>query len=292
MKRLVFGLVAGLFGLALPACGDTAAATGWVVGAGVTEPDEAGWRQVDPAHLFIFETSKGRVLIEAFPEVAPGHFAHFSKLISSGDLDGTPYHRVLDNFMAQGGDIRTMTGKEPRWPSIKGEFTFQRDVAVTPLEASIGPADSALSGLYKGLPLLTRPAFFAEMSANGKVESAVPHCRGIVSTARTSDPNSADTQFFLMRETSPQLDKKYTAWGRVIAGQDVVKAIKFGAEPSGTVTDPDILISAKVAADLPEAKRPKAWVLRTDTPEFAAELAAMGDVEVCSLPPVPAIVKG
>jgi hypothetical protein len=73
---------------------------------------------------------------------------------------------------------------------------------------------------------------------------------------------------------------------------DVVKAIKFGAEPSGTVTDPDILKSAKVAADLPEAKRPKAWVLRTDTPEFAAELAAMGDVEVCSLPPVPAIVKG
>lgn len=291
MKRVLCGIVAGLIGLALPACGDTELQTGWVIGAGATAPDEANWRAVDSRHLFVFETSKGRVLIEAFPDVAPKHVAHFSALIASGDLDGTPFHRVLDDFMAQGGDIRTMIGKDPGWPSIPGEFTFRRDVTAMPLEATAGPGDTALGGYIRGFPILTQPAFFAEMSLDNKVSSSVPHCRGVVSTARTSDPNSADTQFFLMRETSHQLDKGYTAWGRVIDGQDVVKAIKFGPEPSGLVTDPDILVSAKVAADMPESERPAAWVLKTDTPAFAAELAAKGEVDVCSLPPVPAIIQ-
>ena len=80
--------------------------------------------------------------------------------------------------------------------------------------------------------MLTQPAFFAEMSADGFVGTSIPHCRGVLSTARTDDPNSADTQFFLMREHSPHLDKMYTSWGRVIAGQDVVKALKNARDVS------------------------------------------------------------
>lgn len=290
MKRVAFGIAAGLLGLAMPACGDTAD-KGWALGAGVETPDEASWRQVDPENLIVFETTKGRIVIEAFPEVAPKHYAQFRKLIASGDLDGTTFHRVIDDFMAQGGDVWAKKGADPGWPGIPGEFTLRRDVSVMPLEATIGPEDTAKHGYIKGFPVMTQPSFFAEMSADGRVTSSIPHCRGVLSTARTDDPNSADTQFFLMREHSPHLDRQYTSWGRVIEGQKVVKALKQGAPGSGAVKDPDILTSAKFAADMPAASRPKAWVLRTDTEAFRAELGTKGEVDVCTLPPVPAIVK-
>lgn len=289
MKRLAFGIAAGLFGLALPACGDTAAEAGWT--AGGTEISEDAWRAVDPANLIVFETTKGRILIEAFPDVAPKHFAQFSAIIQAGDLDGTTFHRVIDDFMAQGGDVWAKKGEDPGWPGIPGEFTFRRDVAVMPLDAFIGPDDTAKNGYLKGFPILTQATFFAEMSADGLVASSIPHCQGVLSTARTNDPNSADTQFFLMREHSPHLDKQYTSWGRVIDGQSVVKALKKGEEGSGTVEDPDLLTSAKIAADLPEASRPEAWVMRTDTDAFKAELASKGEVDICTLPAIPAIVK-
>ena len=291
MKRVAFGIAAGLIGLALPACGDTAAQSAWTLGAGAETADEANWRAVDPANLIVFETTRGRILIEAFPGAAPKHYAQFTKIIKSGDLDGTTFHRVIDDFMAQGGDVWAKKGADPGWPGIPGEFTFRRDVAAMPLDAVIGPEDTGKNGYLKGFPMLTQPTFFAEMSADGLVSTSIPHCRGVLSTARTNDPNSGNTQFFLMREHSPHLDKQYTSWGRVIAGLDVVKALKKGEPGSGTVDDPDLLTSAKIAADLPEASRPKAWVLRTDTEAFAAELATRGEVDVCELPAIPAIVE-
>lgn len=288
MKRFALGLMAGLFGLAMPACGDTSAATaGWALGAGAETPDEANWRAVDPQNLLVFETTKGRILVEAFPEVAPKHYDQFSKVIRSGDLDGTVFHRVIEGFMAQGGDVYAKKGADPGWPGIPAEFTFRRDVAAMPLEAVIGPEDTGKMGYVRGFPILTQPSFFAEMSADGLVSSSIPHCKGILSTARTDFPNSADTQFFLMRDHAPFLDKQYTSWGRVVDGQKVVMTLKKG-EP---VVDPDILTSIKIAADIAEAARPKVWVLRTDTEAFAAELAIMGEVDICSLPAIPALVK-
>jgi peptidylprolyl isomerase len=296
MKRFALGCVAGLLGLVFPAWAKAEIeAAGWTAtapAAGV--PDEATWRAVDPARLFIFETTKGRILIEAFPEVAPKHFAQFTAVIRSGDLNGTAFHRVIDDFMAQGGDVGALKKVEDTgWKGIPAEFTFRRDPGTMPLQASVGPSDTSKTGYFNGFPLITQPSFFFDMSLDGRVESALPHCRGILSTARTADNvNSGDTQFFLMREHSPFLDKNYTAWGRVIEGQDVVKAIKHSPDPrGGIVTDPDVLTSAMIAADLPEAKRPAAYVLRTDTAAFAAELAAKGDVDICTLPPIPSIIR-
>jgi peptidylprolyl isomerase len=254
--------------------------------------DTDNWRAVDPERLFIFQTNKGRILIEAFPEVAPKHYVQFAALIRSGDMDGTSFHRVINGFMAQGGDIYALKGRESGLPNIPGEFTFRRNPAEMPLDSAIGPVDSAKYGYVNGFPMATQASFFFEMSVDGRVESWIPHCRGVVSTARTSDPNSANSQFFLMRDTSAHLDKEYTAWGRVVEGEDVVLKLKAGSDAlNGEVALPDILMSAKVAADLPKAERPKVWVERTDGPIFSAQLAEAGeDVDVCDLPSVPSVV--
>ena len=290
MKIRGFAAAVALAGLFLPACAEP------VDGAWSFEtPEDVAaspeWRPVDPERLFIFDTNKGRILIEAFPEVAPNHVAHFAAITRSGDYDGTSFHRVIDTFMAQGGDIYALKGRESGQPNVKGEFTFRRDVAKMPLEATIGPEDSAKHGYYHGVPIQTQPSFFAEMSVDGLVESSIPHCASIVSTARTSDPDSANGQFFLMRGYSPHLDRLYSSWGRVIDGQDVVMSIKTGSQQNnGSVTDPDILESARIAADLPEAERPKAYVLRTDTDSFRAALEAKGEVNICELSPIPAVI--
>ena len=260
--------------------------------AAEAKADPANWRHVDPENLFIFDTNKGRILIEAFPEIAPKHYKQFSTIIRSGDYDGTGFHRVINDFMAQGGDIFALKGRDSGLPNVEGEFTFRRDPAEMPLEATIGPEDTAKFGYIKGFPIGTQASFFAEMSVDGMVESYIPHCKGMVSTARTDDPNSANSQFFLMRGQAEHLDRKYTAWGRVVVGEDVVMSIKHGSDArDGHVDNPDILTSAKVAADLPEGERPEVWVERTDGPLFRASVADKDDIDVCSLPSVTAVVN-
>ncbi|WP_375209622.1 peptidylprolyl isomerase [Hyphomonas jannaschiana] len=293
LKFASLALAASAMALSFAASAEDAAEAappaGMTLAQAKADPDN--WRPVDPENLFIFDTTKGRVLIEAFPEIAPKHYEQFSTIIRSGDFDGTSFHRVIDDFMAQGGDIFALKGRDSGLPDLEGEFTFRRDPAAMPLEATIGPEDTAKFGYIKGFPIGTQASFFAEMSVDGMVESYIPHCKGMVSTARTDDPNSANSQFFLMRGQAEHLDRKYTAWGRVVVGEDVVMAIKHGPDArDGHVDNPDILKSAKVAADLPEGERPEVWVERTDGPLFLAEMADKDDIDVCSLPSVPAVV--
>ena len=255
--------------------------------------DAENWRAVDPDNLFIFETTAGRVLIEAFPEIAPGHVNQFRTIIRSGDYDGTSFHRVLNTFMAQGGDIRRLHGRDSGLPNMMAEFSFKRDLEAMPLDFSIGPQDFAMTGYYKGAPMATQPAWLATDFGNTSVESWIPHCPGVVSTARLGDDvNSANSQFFLMRQYNDHLDKNYTAWGRVVEGLDVVQSIKHGPDATdGQVFNPDILTSAQVAADLPEADRPTVWVMRTDGPAFPATVNVETEPHVCELPPVPAVTR-
>lgn len=251
--------------------------------------DTANWREVPAENLFIFTTTKGRVLIEAMPEIAPNHVERFRTLIQSGLYDGTSFHRVIDGFMAQGGDIEQKTGETLELPLLKAEFTFNRN----PMEFQVnvlGEDPNSRNGYYKGVPIRTQSAYLAELTEDGMIESWIPHCPGVVSTARIGgQPDSAKAQFFLLRATSEFLDRNYTAWGRMVEGLTVVRQLKEG-EP---VEDPDILLEAKVAADLPIDERPQVWVRRTDGPEFRANVLNETDIDedVCNLPPVSTVVK-
>lgn len=163
----------------------------------------------DPENTMIVETTKGRVVIEMFPDLAPDHVARIKELARAGDYDGVVFHRVIEGFMAQTGDVKF--GK-------KGGASFN------PSRAGMGGSD--------------KPDLKAEFSN-------VNHGRGACSMARSQNPNSANSQFFICFGDAGFLNKQYTIWGQVVEGMDNVDQIKRG-EP---VADPDSIVTMKVAAD-------------------------------------------
>jgi peptidylprolyl isomerase len=151
----------------------------------------------DLENTLYIDLKGGRVTIELRPDLAPGHVARIKELARSGFYDGTPFHRVIEGFMAQGGDpTGTGTGGSKK-PDLKAEFSRE------------------------------------------------PHVRGVCSMARSNDPNSANSQFFICFGDARFLDGKYTVWGKVTSGMELVDAIKRG-EP---VRDPDRIVKMRVAAD-------------------------------------------
>lgn len=244
------------------------------------------WRAVAPENLLVIDTNKGRVLVELAPELAPGHVERIRLLAGRGFYDGVVWHRVIDQFMAQTGDpLGTGEGQSP-YPDLKAEFTFRRD-AQTPFTAVAAPA-GAVMGFLHSVPVQTQPDAFMATTADHKVHAWGLYCPGVAGMARDEAPDSANSQFFLMRQPYPSLDKRYTIWGRVVSGLDVVRALKFSPNPDGIVAGPDRMTRVRVASDLPEAERPTVQVLDTASPRFraladAARQAKGADFSVCDI---------
>ena len=157
----------------------------------------------DPENTLLLELKSGQVTIELRPDLAPKHVERVKLLVREKFYDNTPFHRVIDGFMAQGGD----------------------------------PTGTGTSGSsYPNLP--------AEFSRSAKF------VRGTVGAARTGDPNSANSQFYIMFAPAPHLDGQYTIWGQVTEGMDLIDQIKRGSGGSGTVTNPDRIVQVRVAADV------------------------------------------
>ena len=244
------------------------------------------WRAVPAENLLVIDTSKGRVLVELAPEVAPGHVERIRLLAGKGFFDGLLWHRVIDQFMAQTGDPLGSGEGQSFHPDLKAEFTFRRD-GQTPFTPVAAPA-GALLGFLHSLPVQTQPDAYMATTGDHKVHAWGLYCPGVAGMARDEAPDSANSQFFLMRQPYPSLDKRYTIWGRVISGLDVVRALKFSPNPDGIVTDPDRMTRVRVASDLPEAERPTARVLDTASPQFraladAARQAKGADFSVCDI---------
>ncbi len=258
--------------------------------------DPLNWRKVDPENLLQFTIKRQDVLIELRPDFAPGHVEQIRKITRAGHYNSLPFHRVIDDFMAQGGEVSAVYMLSTPYPEIKAEFTFKRSPARAPVQW-IGDPATATRGYFEGFVVESQPDALADLMADKTVQTWALHCPGATSMARTNEPNSADTQFFLVRQTSEVLDKSYTIWGRAVTGLDVIRGIKAGpAETDGRMPpgEADKLGKAQIVADLPEYKRPTVYVQRTDGPEFVKVLEAAkatASADVCSLPPVPAIVE-
>ncbi len=264
--------------------------------------DPANWRKVDPENLLMFTIKRQEVLIELRPDFAPAHVAQVKKITRDTNYDALPFHRVIDEFMAQGGETYAVYQVFPRYPLLKGEFTFNRDPAKQKVQWVGKTATGDGLGYLEGFVIQGQPDEAAMLT--GAAKTWALHCPGITSMARTNDPDSADTQFFLMRQSrtgTPDvggLDQAYTIWGRAVTGLDVIRSIKAGPEETDGRLPPsqaDKLSKAVVVADLPAAKQPTVYVQRTDGPEFQATLASLAKpsdpAAACALPPVNVVVE-
>ena len=242
------------------------------------------WRVVDPENALVIDTSKGRVIVEMVPEVAPRHVAQIKKLARAKLYDGLVFFRVIDWFMDQTGDPKNTGDGGSSEPNLKAEFTFRRgpETPFTEVSRPMG----AQAGFVRSLPVISQTDSLIGQTSDHKVAAWGTYCPGVAGMARDDDPDSANSQFFLMRQAYPSLDKRYTAWGRVVWGLDVVRAIKTG-EP---VQDPDRMTQVRVLADMPGSDRPKVYVMETASPAFRklvqdARRKHGADFSVCDVTP-------
>ena len=215
------------------------------------------WRELDPENALVIETTKGRVIVELLPEAAPGHVQRIKELTRAGLYDGLVFFRVIDRFMAQTGDPSNTGEGASEQPNLKAEFAFRREKD-GPFAAVAAPMGLEL-GFIRSAPIVSQDSSYFGMTGDGKVAAWGTYCPGVAGMARDEDPDSANSQFFIMRYAYPSLDKRYTIWGRAISGLDAVRAIKTG-EP---VTEPDRMERVRVLADIPEAERPRVRVIDT-----------------------------
>ena len=236
--------------------------------AAPSAPGPADWRAPDPNDVLVIDTNKGRILVEMVPEVAPQHVARMRELAHENFFDGLRFFRVVENFMDQTGDPQNTGQGGSSKPNVPGEFTFRRGSDLNFVVA----ADQSVAevGFVKSLPVMSQSMMLAPMTKDQKVSAWGLFCPGVAGMARDDNPDSANSQFFLMRAGYPALEKRYTAFGRVISGMDVVLAIKVG-EP---VADPqDRMERVRLLADLADKDRPKVRVIDPKGPWFKAEIA-------------------
>lgn len=253
-------------------------------------PTQADWRTPDPENVLVIDTNKGRILVEMIPEAAPAHVVRIRELAREQFYDGLRFFRVVEGFMAQTGDPQNNGQGASSRPDLRAEFTFRRG----PETAFVGAADPAAAeiGFVKSLPVMSQSMMLAPMMADGRVQAWALYCPGVAGMARGGAPDSANSQFFLMRAAYPSLERRYTAWGRVISGQDVVSALKVG-EP---VPEPqDRMERVRLLSDLPEGERPRVRVIDPQSAWFKSELARVrnekgADFSVCDVA-IPAEVK-
>ncbi len=165
-------------------------------------------KSIAKENIMILKLKDGDVKIELFSDVAPNHVERIKKLANDGNYDGVVFHRVIDGFMAQTGDVKFGN-------TNNDNYDLNR--------AGMGGSD------------------FPDLKSEF---NNLPHDKGTLSMARSSDPNSANSQFFICFEPAPFLDRQYTVFGKVISGMEYVDKIKRGdSNNNGAVNDPDKIIS-------------------------------------------------
>ena len=158
--------------------------------------------ELDPQNTLFMDLTSGRVVIKLRPDLAPRHVERVKTLVKKGFYDNTPFHRVIEGFMAQGGDPTGTGSGGSDLPDLKAEFTN------------------------------------------------TPFKRGTIGAARTDDPDSANSQFFICFDDASGLTGQYTVWGEVMSGMEFVDKLKKGGGEDGLVDNPDKLVKLQVAADV------------------------------------------
>lgn len=246
---------------------------------------ESAWRTIEAENLMLIDTAYGVIGVELFPEIAPNHVGQVKALARDGFYDGVVFHRVIEGFMNQTGDGANGNGTgDSELPDIVAEFTFRRgeDMGMTLVSARGNEQQQIATGFYKSLPVASQPISQAILTRDGKVAAFGLHCKGVTSMARTTEPNSANSQFFLMRDKAEHLDTQYSVWGATVMGHDHLTSFKVGVVGEGGFV-PDQMNKVQIAADLPDGERPTVQVLDTTSDAFTNWIATQSYDDVCDV---------
>ncbi|WP_300529506.1 peptidylprolyl isomerase [Maricaulis sp.] len=246
-------------------------------------PEEA-WRDLDPENTLYIETTHGRIVVELAPEFAPGHVERMKTLARDQFYDFLIWHRVIEDFMAQGGGSRANPNHGTDLPNLQAEFTLARGPELTISELMQRPVSPSIpqvgqAGFWNSFHAGTQPIAQAMITATGQVQSWLLHCEGAAAMARTNDPNSAGSQFYITRGDAEHLNATYTVWGRVRHGQDAVNAIEVGTLFQDPGFTPDVIRSMRVEADIPEAERTNVQIVDSNHPSFNGYLDSLRDAD-------------
>jgi peptidylprolyl isomerase len=254
----------------------------------VEQAPPADWRELDASNTVYIELEKGTVVVELFPEIAPAQSANFKTLVQEGFYDGLSIYRVVEGFVAQGGDADNE--REPRQGkrALPGEFEYR---GILPYEfVSIDKADSFAdqSGFMHGFP----------MGREGRVQWLL-HCPGAFALARDNAPDSGGTEFYAVLGHAPRyLDRNVTVFGMVRQGMEVLQKLNRGADSSGQLPPErrNPIRRMRMAADIAPEERLPLQVMRTYSASFSELVrsranrpepwfvARPGYVDVCGVP--------
>ncbi len=229
--------------------------------------DDMIWRELDPDNTVFMELQEGRVVIELNPRFAPKTVAQFKRLVQSRFYDGLSFYRVIDGFVAQGGDGSDL-GELSDVPLLDAEFEREFDEGLPWTAVQKPDLFAPETGFIDGFAAGRDPA-------SGTVW--LTHCPGVVAMARNDDPDSSRTDFYIVIGQAPRyLDRNLTIFGRVIDGMEWVQRINRGpASNSGVFNDETAstrISSMKLLSEFPQEDRLHAYVMDTGSKGFDALL--------------------
>ncbi|MES2896732.1 MAG: peptidylprolyl isomerase [Pseudomonadota bacterium] len=240
----------------------------------------ADWRSLDPAETLVIETSKGVIVVEMRPDLAPKAVERIMLLAREGVYDGLLFHRVIEDFVDQTGNPNNKDGGVSKHPDLEPEFTFR----LKPDQPHLIVRDTsdAVEGFVGSTPFIGAQDLLDTNPLGRRATGA--YCPGVAGMGRQDAVTTANSEIFFMRQASRRLDGDYTVWGRAVKGLDVVRAMAVGEPPAV----PDRMIRVRVAADIPAAERPRVEVLDERGAAFKALVervrAAKGaDFTVCDI---------
>jgi len=243
-----------------------------LLGAATAAADELVWREVDPENLVFMDLHEGRVAIELNPRFAPRTVRQFRTLVRERFYDGLPFYRVIDGFVAQGGDGSDL-GEYSDVPLIPAEFEIGFDADLPFIAAQEKDLFADVTGFIDG---------FAVARDRAAESVWLTHCPGVVAMARNEGPATSRTDFYIVIGQAPRyLDRNMNVFGRVIDGMDVVQRIRRGpAGENGIIRDDAAssrIVRMTLAADVPEEERLNALVVDTGHAAFREMLEQRRD---------------
>lgn len=233
------------------------------------------WRDVDPENMLVIELPAGPLYIEMRPDLAPKHVEQIKTLVREKFYDGLTFHRVIEGFVAQGGDPKGDGTGDSHLPNIPPEFVHDTQ-EISHFTVIGRDRQAARIGLIDGVPAAAEPESLRSLRADRRVNIWGAHCPGVMSMARATDPGSANSQFFLViGDARSSLDSRYTVWGWILDGMNNARRIERGEPPKR----PTPIVRMRIAADLPAEERPDIKVLKSDSAAFLQYLKDMDFVD-------------